>query len=209
LIHWLARPLPKYKESKFVAPIGSDSMPWIPPETRAVAKDIEKPIVICERPVKGMSLLQAGAFPISLVGVWGVAASKKKTQPAQEPPPDSDDDSDDENHDDGDRNRDPETSDLSVLKIHPELARFTLEYRRVLFCFDADHLKNRNVRQAEIRAFMLFYAAGADVYQLTTWPLAEGKGIDDYLARKAGNDPEKQKLVCRALQRSGEGPPFH
>ena len=197
LIHWLARPLPKYKEAKFVAPIGSDSMPWIPPETRGVAKDIDKPIIICEGPVKGMSLLQAGAFPISLVGVWGVAASRKKTQPAQAPrPPDSDDDSHD---DDGDRHDDPETSDLSVLKIHPELARFALEYRQVLFCFDADHLKNRNVRQAEIRAFMLFYAAGADVYQLTTWPPAEGKGIDDYLSAKAGNDPEKQQQVFAEL----------
>ncbi len=85
------------------------------------------------------------------------------------------------------------------MKIHPEIARFALEYRQVLFCFDADHLKNRNVRQAEIRAFMLFYAAGADVYQLTTWSLEEGKGVDDYLARKAGNDPEKQKQVFAEL----------
>ncbi len=154
LVHYLARPLPSYGEAKFVAPIGSDSMPWIPPETRDVAKDIDKPLVVTEGPVKGMSLLQVGAFPISLVGVWGVAASKKKTQPAQDPSPDSDDDDrmddpedrNDDGHDDGD----PETADLSVRKIHPELARFTLEYRQVLFCFDADHLKNRNVRQAEL-----------------------------------------------------------
>ena len=97
--------------------------------------------------------------------------------------------------------QDPETSDLNtVLKLHPEIARFALEYRQVLFCFDADHLKNRHVRQAEIRAFMLFYGArhrrlSADY----TWPLEEGKGIDDYLAGKAANDPEKQKEAFTEL----------
>ncbi len=93
LVHYLARPLPSYGEAKFVAPIGSDSMPWIPPETRDIAKDIDKALVITEGPIKAMTLLQAGAFPISLVGVWGVAASRKKTQPGQSPP-DSDDDAD-------------------------------------------------------------------------------------------------------------------
>ena len=122
---------------------------------------------------------------------------RQKTQPSQEPP-----DSDDEDNDDGNRDDDPETSDLTVLKIHPEIARFALEYRQVLFCFDADHLKNRAVRQAEIRAFMLFYSLGADVYQLCTWPLEEAKGVDDYLARKRGERPrEAEAGLCRALQR--------
>jgi hypothetical protein len=205
LVHYIARPLPSYGEAKFVAPIGSDSMPWIPQETRDIAKDIDKPIIITEGPIKGMTLWQAGAFPISLFGVWGAAASKRKIQPKQEPleSPDADNDIDACN---GDRHQDPETSDLTVLKIHPELARFALEYRQVLLCFDADHKKNRNVRQAEIRTFMLLYSLGADVYQLCTWPLAEGKGIDDYFAGKAGNDPEKQKEVFAEL--CGKAVPF-
>ena len=205
LVHYLARPLPSYGEAKFVAPIGSDSMPWIPQETRDIAKDIDKPLVVTEGPIKAMTLLQAGARPISLVGVWGAAASKKETQPSQSPAPDSRDDDCDDNRA-GDRHQDPATSDLSVLNIHPELARFALEYRQVLICFDADHLKNRDVRQAEIRTFMLLYSLGADVYQLCTWPLAEGKGIDDYFAGKAGNDPEKQKEVFAEL--CGKAVPF-
>jgi Domain of unknown function (DUF3854) len=78
--------------------------------------------------------------------------------------PDSDDDHDNDN----DHDRETDDHDLSVLKIHPELARFSLEYRQVMLCFDADHLRNRHVRQAEIRAFMLLHASDAEVYQLTT-----------------------------------------
>ena len=78
LVHYLARPLPSYGEAKFVAPIGSDSMPWIPSETRDIAKDIDKPLVVTEGPIKEMALLQAGACPISLVGVWGVPHQRKR-----------------------------------------------------------------------------------------------------------------------------------
>ena len=67
---------------------------------------------------------------VSLAGIWGVAASKKKAQQDQEL---------DSNN--GNPYDDPETSDLSVLKIHPEIACLDLEYRQVLFCFDADHLE--------------------------------------------------------------------
>ena len=42
LIHWLARPLPKLGESKFVAPTGSNGTLWIPPETYAVARARER-----------------------------------------------------------------------------------------------------------------------------------------------------------------------
>ena len=33
---------------------------------------------------------------------------------------------------------------------------------------------------------LLFYAAGADVFQLSRWSIDEGKGIDYYLASSAG-----------------------
>ena len=47
-VHYLARPLPAYGNAKFVAPIGSDSIPWIPQETRAIMKDIDNALVITE-----------------------------------------------------------------------------------------------------------------------------------------------------------------
>ena len=50
LIHWLARPLPKYGENKFVAPTGSNGSLWIPPETYAVAKHVSVPLVVTEGP---------------------------------------------------------------------------------------------------------------------------------------------------------------
>ena len=198
-VHYLARPLPSYGNAKFVAPIGSDSMPWIPQETRGIMKDIDNALVITEGPIKAMTLLQSGAFPIGLFGVWGVAAAKKKATPIDPTNSGSDDDRD---NDDNDHSEE----DLNVLKIHPELAYFSLDYRQVMFCFDADHLRNRSVRQAEIRAFMLLHAAGAEVYQLTTWPLAEGKGVDDYLVRKAGTDLAEQKEVFDELR--GKAKPF-
>ena len=67
LLHWLARPLPKDCESKFVAPTGSNGSLWIPPETYAVAKHVSVPPGVTEGPVKGMVLRQAGARPIAPV----------------------------------------------------------------------------------------------------------------------------------------------
>jgi hypothetical protein len=57
LVHWLARPLPKLGESKFVAPTGSNGTLWIPGETYGVAKHTSVPLVITEGPIKGMVLL--------------------------------------------------------------------------------------------------------------------------------------------------------
>jgi hypothetical protein len=187
--HWLARPLPPPKKNKFLAANGSDSMPWIPRETWDVAKDVDVSLVITEGPVKGMVLIQAGAHPISLQGVWGMAAIKKKTRP--EPGEDFEDQSNGGGgKDDGD--------DDGKLKLHGEIAHFQLWKRKVYLCFDADSSKNKNVRQAEIRTFFLLHSQGVDVYQLS-WPLEEGKGIDDYLARKAGTDPKKQREAFAEL----------
>jgi putative DNA primase/helicase len=84
-------------------------------------------------------------------------------------------------------------------KLRPELVAFTLARRCVYIVFDADHLKNQHVRQAEIRLAFMLHAAGADVFQLSVWPLKEGKGIDDYLALKAGTDPAKQRKELASL----------
>ena len=164
--HWLARPLPEFKKTKFVAANGSRSIPWIPAATRDIAKDVSVSIVFTEGPIKAMALLQAGAFPIGLIGVWPLASKR------------------------GDRRR-------RYLPV--ELARnFEWLRRRVYVCFDADKLKKPGVRHAEIRLCFLLHSAGAEVFVLS-WPLSEGKGIDDYLAGKAGTDTEKQRAALQKL----------
>jgi hypothetical protein len=186
-VHWLARPLPGFKKLKFLAPIGSDSMPWIPLETCDVAKDVDKSIVITESPIKAMVLLQAGACPIGLVGVWSIAAPREKAKPEC-----GEDFEEDAVHADNDDDND------GKLKLHGELVRFRWPHRKVYLCFDADRRKNEHVRRGEIRTWLTLHSAGADVFQLS-WPLEEGKGIDDYLAGKAGIDPEKQREAFAGL----------
>ena len=46
---------------------------------------------------------------------------------------------------------------------------------------------------------MALFTFGADVYQLCTWKLKDGKGIDDYIAARAGTDPAKQCEVYHEL----------
>jgi hypothetical protein len=188
LAHYIARALPNgFKGAKFLASNGSDSLPWIPYETQAVARDAAVPLVLTEGPIKGMALLQAGAFPVAFVGVWMGAGTKKKANP---------DGLEEYGEDAGVRDGD----NAKTLKLHSAIAEnFKLWKRSVYVCFDADSSKNKNVRHAEIRTWLLLHAAGADVFQLS-WPLAEGKGIDDYLAGRAGTDPEKQREAFGALR---------
>jgi DNA polymerase I len=86
-----------------------------------------------------------------------------------------------------------------IYDLIPELQIFQWTNRKIYFAFDADQSNNPQVLQALIRAAFLLFAQGAEILQLTNWPLAEGKGIDDYLASKAGLDPEKQKGVLMEL----------
>jgi hypothetical protein len=73
--------------------------------------------------------------------------------------------------------------------------------RKVYLGFDADCAINPDVRQAMIRLFFLLSGAGAEVFQLTSWDLAQGKGIDDYLIgqfRSNGQD-KPEDVVSRLL----------
>jgi hypothetical protein len=56
--------------------------------------------------------------------------------------------------------------------------------RQVYLGFDADWTVNHKVRQAMFRLFFVLSVQGAEVFQLCTWDLAEGKGIDDYLVNQ-------------------------
>jgi hypothetical protein len=189
--HYLARPLPWDAKKKFLLPNGSNSVPWIPPETCNVAKDIGAPLVIVEGPVRAMVLLQAQAHPISLQGVWGLAAPKKKKKAKLECGEEFEDD-----EAAGDNNAEDE--DDGRLKLRPEIACFELWKRPVHVCLDADNSTNERVRQALIRSCFLLHSAGAKVSVLS-WPSQEGNGIDDYLAGKAGTDPEKQAQAFAEL----------
>jgi hypothetical protein len=62
--------------------------------------------------------------------------------------------------------------------------------------FDADQTTKSEVRHALIRLYLLLSKAGAEVYQLTTWHLEQGKGIDDYLVAQGS---ERSAETLRAL----------
>jgi hypothetical protein len=65
-----------------------------------------------------------------------------------------------------------------------------LRGRKVYVAFDADARINADVRRAAIRLFFLLYEAGAEIYQLTSWDVSEGKGLDDYLVNAIRADPQ-------------------
>jgi hypothetical protein len=67
-------------------------------------------------------------------------------------------------------------------RLRPDLAG-ALDWRgrKVYLAFDADASIKADVRHAMFRLFFLLSVVGAEVYQLTTWDVAHGNGIDDYL----------------------------
>jgi hypothetical protein len=206
IISYLARPLPNYNGQKLLAPNKSNGEAWIPRETFAARKDVTQPLVITEGPVKGMVLAQCGALPIALQGVWMAqdsASGEQQQQQSEEEPPrkkrfkfwNDDDDSEAWKH--SSAGQQPKRDEK--LKLRDEFSLFSLLRRRVYVCLDADHKSNAHVRQAEIRLAFLLHAAGVDVLQLCTWDLKDGKGVDDYIAAKAGLEVTKQKQVLKEL----------
>jgi putative DNA primase/helicase len=89
-----------------------------------------------------------------------------------------------------------------MIYLRPELHEFKWLGRQIHLAFDADQNSKPDVLQALIRTAFAFYAAGAVVFQLTTWPLEQGKGVDDYLAGKAGTDVAKQRECLSLLLKS-------
>jgi hypothetical protein len=93
------------------------------------------------------------------------------------------------------------TKDDFGTHLHPVLAeQFQLRGRLIPLLFDGDHAKNLSVRQALIRTAIVFHKHGAEIV-VVRWPLDEGKGIDDYLAGKAGSSvpiPALFAEMCKA-----------
>jgi hypothetical protein len=72
--------------------------------------------------------------------------------------------------------------------------------RKVYLGFDADSSINPLVRQALFRLFFILSRSGAEIFQLTTWGLSHGKGIDDYLVNYLRfNRQSKPKDVLQDL----------
>ena len=88
--------------------------------------------------------------------------------------------------------------------LRQELLDFQWLGRRVYLCFDADQGSNPDVLQALIRTSFALNAVGALVFQLTSWPISEGKGVDDYICGTAGTDQTKQKECLDALINSAQ-----
>jgi Protein of unknown function (DUF3631)/Domain of unknown function (DUF3854) len=77
------------------------------------------------------------------------------------------------------------------VKIRADLLN-ALEWggRKTYLGFDADQDIKPDVRRAMFRLYFLLSTAGAEVYQLTSWDVAEGKGIDDYLVNQFRSNGE-------------------
>jgi len=87
------------------------------------------------------------------------------------------------------------------LCLRPELESLRLLGSKVCLAFDADQTTKPEVRQALIRLYLLLTGAGAEVYQLTTWDLEQGKGIDDYLvAQGAERSAETLEILVSAAK---------
>jgi P4 family phage/plasmid primase-like protien len=84
--------------------------------------------------------------------------------------------------------------------VGAEFQDFEWVGRIVYLAFDADQNIHTRLLRTVLRTAFLLRIRGAQIFQLTQWPLAEGKGIDDYLAKKAGCDSELQRKFLGALQ---------
>jgi hypothetical protein len=153
---WIARLLPTIGKKRFLCPLGSDGIPYIP---KGVHSSSRGPLILTEGPIKALACLQAGVPAIGLNGVWCAACKKAQNEP---------------------------------LALRPELAALCKFGCRAYLGFDADQHSNPEVRQALIRLALLLINAGTEVLQLTSWPLEEGKGLDDYLVK---HSPASESLA--------------
>jgi uncharacterized protein DUF3854 len=106
-----------------------------------------------------------------------------------------------------------ETDDEDKWHLRQELREgFELRSRKVYICFDADAATKPEVRHAQIRLFFLFHCAGAEVYQLTSWDICEGKGIDPSWRGKAwilsNRWPHKWRTRVESVMTGPDGAPI-
>ena len=79
--NWIVRPFPVLlgkdgNAVKFLTSKDGNGYPFVPLKTWEVKGKPNKPLLITEGPCKGLSALQAGAFPIAVNGVWMATSNK-------------------------------------------------------------------------------------------------------------------------------------
>ena len=84
------------------------------------------------------------------------------------------------------------------VQLHPALKDFDLIGRPVYIGFDGDFRSRESVLQGLVRTYCLFTFAGA-VVRVVQWD-EQFKGLDDFIAAKAGLDLEKQKSEIDVLE---------
>ncbi len=171
------RPEIEYKDGKprergkYLSPPGRKNMIYfVPGISLDLVKAVATPVIVTEGEFKTLALWRLANhesitprfLPIGLGGVWNWRGTVGKTTGPN-----------------GDRR--------DVKGVIPDLDIVTWESRRVIIAFDADAEKNEQVEVARSLLARELRTRGAEV-AFITWDIAQGKGIDDLLA-KVG--PEK------------------
>jgi hypothetical protein len=80
---WILRPFPELtgkngdSPTKFLTPRDGNNYPFVPSRTWKVAQNPKHPLLVTEGPCKGLAVLQGGAFPIAVNGVWMAAKTNQ------------------------------------------------------------------------------------------------------------------------------------
>jgi hypothetical protein len=152
--------------NKYIQPPGRGNLIYFPPDLPPGAlDDLDVPIIITEGEFKALALWRLANheargprfMPIAFAGVWNWKGTVGKVQG-------------------------PNGERRDVKGVIPDVERIAWKGRRVIVAFDADCEHNPKVRAARWQLSTALIGRGALVGVLE-WPIEEGKGIDDRLAR--------------------------
>ena len=167
------------ERGKYMSPPGRRNMIYFVPGTSPeLVKAVATPVIVTEGEFKTLALWRLAHhqsdtprfLPLGLGGVWNWRGTVGKTTGPN-----------------GDRR--------DVKGVIPDLDLVVWEGRRVIIAFDADAEKNEQVEIARNLFARELRMRGAEV-AFVTWDIAEGKGVDDFLA-KVG--PEKVIALLEGL----------
>jgi len=168
---------------KYLQPPGRRNRIYFPPGLQAAAlEDTSLPLIIAEGEFKALALWRLANegttsprfIPVAVSGVYNWRGTIAKTAGAN-----------------GERR--------DVKGVIPDLERINFKDRRVIIAYDADTETNPKVRAARSQLTAVLIERGALVGFLE-WPIEEGKGIDDRLA-KVG--PDKVLADIAAIEFGG------
>jgi hypothetical protein len=151
---------------KYVQPPGRPNLLYFPPGiTMSLLEDVKVPIIITEGEFKALALhrlaMHQTATPrfiaVAVAGVWNWRGTVGKAVGVNGQP-------------------------VDVHGVIPDLKRISWKRRQSIIAFDADADENAKVRAARwgLNDFLLEQGASVGIL---TWPLPEGKGIDDRLVK--------------------------